>query len=57
MAKVKILIETSKKKKEKNKSDNKLRDDGDSQALVEDVNSVPSIYPRDNVAGDFGLDK
>ena len=37
--------------KEKNKSDNKLREGKDSQALIVDVNSVPSIYPRDNVQG------
>ena len=40
-----------KEEKEKNKSYNKLQDDEDNQALAVDVNSVPSIYPRDNVLG------
>ena len=37
--------------KEKNKSDNKLQDDENSQALIVDINSVQSIYLKDNVQG------
>ena len=29
----------------------------DTQALIVDINSVQSIYLKDNVQGDFGLDK